>query len=260
MTPPPNRLKDHYQSVILGIMEEQHIESIERPGHIVGGDATFTQAVQNTAWFVAGIGDGQPHYRYRRYKEMLNCMQPDGRREAHVDIGCGAGLFSWTFLDWASDNGLNYDQVELYGLDHSAEMLNLAHQSRSKLTQWIGNYPELHYAQDVDVLMHELTENHRPATDYTITFGHVLVQAHDPEAIQTFTLAIAHIVGLMDDESKCVLIAVDARGSSDEFAASWNALLAELQQQGIYHEQHDAPTTPINDGNRAKLATLRPIT
>ena len=93
-------------------------------------------------------------------------------------------------------------------------MLVLANEARAKLMQAVANYPDVHYAQDDDALARELTANHRPATDYVITLGHVLVQAHDPEAIQTFTRVITHILGSMDAQSKCALSLLMLKGAT----------------------------------------------
>ena len=248
---PPNRLQSHHQRIIHEIMVEHNIVPVPHPDHVVRADATFTQVVQHTYRFVGGYRDTQPDYRYRRYQGVLSHLRHNSRRTVHVDIGCGAGLFSWVFLDWATDRGLGHDLVELYGLDHSPQMLVLANEARARLMQTVANYPDLHYAQDPDALLHELTANHQPATDYAITFGHVLVQAHGPEAIHTFTRVIAHILRLMDAQSQCALIAVDALGRPKEFTAGWDALMTGLQQQGILPEQQE--------NNRAKFATLRRI-
>ena len=211
----------------------------------VPADATFAEAVQNTNWF-CWRRDTRPLYRYRRYREVLGAARPSGRRVAHVDIGCGAGLFSWVFLDWVRENNLayeNYENVVLYGLDHSPEMIRLAQQMRAGLMVNIPNYPELRYTHRVDALLQLLTEHHRPTTDYTITFGHVLVQA--PDAIPEFAQVIAHIVQLMDDQSGCAVLAVDARGESSQLAQRWIGLLDRLSRLGIQHQQvtvHNLPS------------------
>lgn len=93
------KIKDRYQEIIRDIMAEYAIRPTSQPGHVVQKDAGFREVLQHTEHYVGGGNDTQPHYRYLRYRELLNDLEPSGRREAHVDIGCGAGLFSWTFLD-----------------------------------------------------------------------------------------------------------------------------------------------------------------
>ncbi len=249
-------VRDHYRRAIREIMAERNIQPpSQQPGYVVSADTGFMEVVQHTHWYV-DRANRLPHYRYRRYREILDYLGPSGRREAHIDVGCGAGLFSWAFLDWATYQGLGFDRVDLYGLDHCPAMINLAREVRNRLMQDIANYPHLHYAHDVDVFLQSVEENHRTVTDYTITFGHVLVQAHAPHNIQDFARVIAHVYGLMDDESNCVLMAVDARRQAGAFAGGWDSLLNSLGRVGVHYEQATVPATRINDHNCAKVARL----
>ena len=186
-------IRDYYVDGIRQIMAERDIQPVDSPDHVVLANANFAEVTQYTYWYVYR-GDTQQDYRYRRYREVLGHITPSGRRVAHVDIGCGAGLFSWSFLDWAMENNLAYDRVDLYGFDHSVEMLNLAREMKTQLMQNIANYPDLHYVDNVDALLRELTEYRREATDYTVTFGHVLVQAHSSSVILDFVRVIVHII------------------------------------------------------------------
>ena len=255
---PAPLIRGSYRSVLSGIMAQNNIApSQQRPDHVVRANASFTQVVQNTEYYCCR-DNSEPPYRYRRYREILGCIRPSGNREAHIDIGCGAGLFSWAFLDWARENNVAFDHVELYGLDHSTQMIRLAGQVRVGLARYITDYPPLHYTHDADTLLHELTNRHRAGKDYTITFGHVLVQSHTPNAIRSFTRVIAHVIGLLDAGSNCAVIAVDARNWPNEFAAGWNALLDSLRRAGIRCELANVPVTAVNDPGRAKMAWLNP--
>ena len=147
-----------------------------------------------------------------------------------------------------------YDLIDLYGLDHSREMIRLAQQMRLGLTPSIPNYPALRYAHSVNALLQALSQHHSAGMGYAITFGHVLVQA--PEAIPDFARVVAHIVGLLDAQSNCAALAVDARGASDQFAQRWIALLDSLSGLGIQHEQQKVWETLINDDSSAKIAWL----
>lgn len=251
-----------YHDVIRQIMAEHNIEPIQSPSHIVGADAGFDEVVCHTHWYVHR-NDTQPHYRYRRYREVLECVKPVNRRIAQIDIGCGAGLFSWAFLDWARANGLTCDRIDLYGLDHSPEMINLAQQVRAKLMSVIPDYPVLHYTHEVETLLNELNAHHRESTDYIVTFGHVLVQAHSPRDIGNFVEVIfeAQTLGMSGAHPKCALLAVDASTGnwSAELAEGWDLLLNDLAEFGIGHQKISVPRTQINDNNRAKIAQLQPI-
>lgn len=256
---PQARIRDLYQGAIRRIMAEHNIEPVQNPSHIVGAETGFDEVVRHAHWYV-DLGDTRQHYRYRRYLEILGRVKP-GRRIAQIDIGCGAGLFSWAFLDWARANGLTYDRIDLYGLDHSPEMINLAQQVRAKLILVMPDYPVLRYAPDVETLVSELNAHHQESTDYIITFGHVLVQAHSSRDIWNFMEVIfaAQTLGVSDTYPKCALVAVDARNRSAELREGWDSLLNGLVEVGIGHRIISVPTTPINDNNRAKIAELHPI-
>ena len=252
------RIKPRYQRIIRDIMKEYDVGLSSQPGHVVQKDAGFRKVLQYTEHYVGGGNDTQPHYRYRRYRELLNSLQPSGRREAHVDIGCGAGLFSWTFLDWATAKGVDHDQVDLYGLDHSPAMICLAQEIRTRLMLDIPEYPELHYSHKVKPLLSELTANHQQGTDYTITFGHVLAQAHAPADVKVFTRVILDILKLIDDGSNCFVVAVDALSASIPFAEGWCSLITSLESANIRHKRHEVTRTSINDCSRARVVSLYP--
>ena len=209
-------VKDHYQEVIEEIIARCGLKSLdEAPTSAVSETAEFNEVLLHTNWF-AHRGDSRPHYRYRRYRELLDYFETSGeRRVANVDIGSGAGVFSWVFLDWAADHDLCFDHVDLYGFDHSMAMKNLARLVRSDLAQYVDDYPALHYSCDLDDFLQQLTENHVAGTDYVITLGHVLAQTFRNSAgdIENFAEIIARVCDLLDDASTCVLIAADAQGA-----------------------------------------------
>ena len=253
------RIQTLYKSIIRDIMKDHEIRPTS-PGHLVGKKAGFDEVVQHTDHYIGMGNDEQtnarPDYRYRRYEELLSTLKPPARREAHVDLGCGAGLFSWVFLDWAAAKRLDRGNVELYGLDHCPAMIRLAREIRARLVPRIPNYPELRYCDNATALLQSLTENHRRDTDYTITFGHVLAQAHTPDSIDAFTRVIVHILKLIDAQSSCMVLAVDARNADIPFAEGWSSLLKSLDNASIGFEQDEVRKTPINDSRCARIASL----
>ena len=253
---PAPLIRDRYRGVLDQIMARHRIPVPARlPSPVVSANASFAEVVQNTDWFCWRYDrPPQQPYRYRRYREVLGHMTPSGQRGAHVDIGCGAGLFSWVFLDWDLENNLPYDRIDLYGLDHSRAMIRLAQQMRRGLIPSIPNYPALRYAHSVNTLLQALSQHHSAGTDYAITFGHVLVQA--PEAIPDFARVVDHVVELLDAQSTCVMLAVDALNASDKFAQRWDELLDRLSALGIQHQPQRVRQTWINDDRRAKIAWL----
>ena len=159
-------------------MSEYRVEPGYAP-YVVPADATFACVLRYTDRYVGQWHDDQPgnspHYRYNHYKNMLNNLPFSEKRLAQIDIGCGAGLFSWVLLDWFTKHGVGHDQVNLYGFDHSQAMIKLAGMVRDELAQNMVDYPDLHYFCDIEALLDQLADNRFENRDYIITFGHVLV-------------------------------------------------------------------------------------
>ena len=241
-------------------MRENDVGPLYQPGHVVSKDAGFKEVLQYTDFYVGKGNDtqpnAQPHYRYRRYQELLSCVEPSGQREAHVDLGCGSGLFSWVFIDWATEKGFELEHVDLYGLDHSLAMICLAREIRTRLLQHIPSYPELHYSHKLKRLLRRLRDNHQRGTDYTITFGHVLAQSHAADDVNGFARVIVDILKLTDARSNCMMLAVDARSAGVPFTEGWSSLLESLETAKIEYDEQEVPTTVINDGECAKMASL----
>ena len=186
-------VKDRYQGVIREIMQEHCIlQSQPAFEHRVLSDASFKAVVQYTDYYVGKGNADRPgnslHYRYERYLRELRHLSTSEMRIAHVDIGCGAGAFSWAFLDKVRALGIKLDSVDLYGLDYCPAMICLAKEIRAKLINTIRDYPELRYCENVETLLQNLSEGHRKGTAYTITFGHILAQTqvYAPETIGQF--------------------------------------------------------------------------
>ncbi len=137
-------------------------------------------------------------------------------------------------------------------------MIDLAEQIWVGLLDYIPECPGLHYTVNTDDLLAKLNDHHRPGTNYTITFGHALIQAHthNPGAILNFARTIKRIVELKDSESLCSLVAVDARSNPAPFASAWNALMNNLRSAGIKPQQRQVRATRINNNADAKIAGL----
>lgn len=235
-------IKQRYHHVIYTLMEDHNMTSapFQKPNYIVSPNAGASEAVHYTGWYVTGRYDKPSHYRYNRYEEALRRHVKSGygmERVAHVDIGCGAGLFSWAFLDWATEKGIGHDRVDLYGYDHCTAMITLASEIRSRIMQVepiIFNYPSLH-DHTIANFLRQLKMTWHPNTDYVITFGHVLAQSYmqsynssTSSIVNEFARIIAYIMDIKSAEAKCEIVAVDAKGWTDEFARGWNLLLSHL--------------------------------
>ena len=240
-------------------MAEYNIEPLKKsPSHVVKANASLKDAILYTDWFVRA-GDSQQHYRYsERYLGALSQLSASGRRATHIDIGCGAGVFSWAFFDWATIFGrIEHNRIDLYGFDHCSAMIKLARMISDRLSHKIASYPDVHYYDDVDPLLDKLKENRQENTSYTITFGHVLAQAQTRRDIRNFTRIIVNI--LMDARSDSVLVAVDAERGDVEFGKGWDALLKSLKGAGVRYSPHDASRALANRRNLARFATLYPV-
>ncbi len=228
-------VRDHYPRVIREIMAEHGVRHFGQPTFAVQANTGFEEVLRYVDWYVAGTGDNVQHYRYDRYMAVLQNLPLTANRQAHVDVGCGAGLFSWVFLDWATRNGIGHDRIDLYGLDHCQAMLNLAEMARVRLKQVITTVPNAHYCRDVDALLLRLMENHRAGTDYSVTFGHVLIQAHTPHNIREFSRIIAHIVRRDGLNAICRLRVVDAHSGNrpSQLQSALTSLWDSLSEMGI---------------------------
>ena len=199
--------------------------------------------------------NARQHYRYDRYRSLLELISISAGEQAHVDLGCGAGVFSWAFLDWMTEHGIANSLVSLYGYDYCREMIRLSYMLRGRISETIADYPELYYFQDIKSLANRLELSSRNISriiNHTITFGHVLAQAHSAEAIQGYTKIISTIVDMMDPRSACILGAVDAMGHFSEFSTGWRLLLESLTSCGVIVD-------PIWDkGANAQIARLNP--
>ena len=201
----------------------------------VPANAGIPEVLQYADWYIAGRGDREQQHRYKRCLGRLKGYSISDRRIVNVDIGCGTGLFSWAFLDWATERGLEFDQLGLYGLDRCRAMLNVAEMARAKLSRLIANYPNLRYHLNADELLQQLTEDHLEGSYYFVTFGYVLIQVWEntPQSIGDFAKAISHIVRLPG--SRCSVLEVDAYSGNRpaQLAAAKESLRDHLTATGI---------------------------
>ena len=163
--------------------------------------------VQYVEWYIAGgeqrvSSQSKRHYRYDRYVGALRACGLSSRttsqRITHIDIGCGPGLFSWVLLDWARENQINYSGIDLYGYDHSQQMIKLARQVQDGLRGVVSDYPKLHYSYDMDTFLADIAMRYDSGKDYVITLGHVLAGNQDTSDINEYARIIEHVVESQD--------------------------------------------------------------
>ena len=246
---------------LLEIMARLGIQS-RNPGYEVLPNAAFNDVVQYTEWHAAGgfqrATSVDEYYRYDRYAAALNAgLDHDfSRRIAHIDIGCGAGLFSWAFLDWARAHEIEPRRLALYGYDHSNEMIKLAWVMYHRLRKVYTGYPKLRYYQNRNQFLRRLTEEHDANTAYIVTFGYVLAGSHTDDDINIFTQIIAHIISLNGSASDVVL-ASDATSNKHRasFVEGWTKLLHALHARGVGCAQ--MPLATGYTGDRCVLLSRR---
>ena len=253
---PPSGVGAHYQTAVEHILQQDGLQPVDNANPVVPNSATWKEALQHTEFFIGRLHDRYAHYRYRRYLEMLSVYQPAGARVALVDLGCGAGAFSWAFLDWASWTERPFDSINLYGYDHCPAMLLLAERVRNYILSYVPGYPPFRSSSTTEGLCDLLTKNHTPETSYLITLGHVLVQSHSETDLQQYSGVINHVVSLPNRVLNVDLLAVDAQSATEIFAQGWEALTSLLTGAGIQCEEFPVRSSYINDTGRAKRGRL----
>ena len=231
-------IKDHYSDAIHQIMCECNISHPRTaPSYSVSPSACFTEVVQYTDWYIVqdeyakiAYPNNRPHYRYNLYVNFLRSILTNisdilNWRIAHIDIGCGPGLFSWAFLDCMREIEFQYNNVNLYGYDHSEAMINLAQMIRTNLMEHIPDFPSMSYHNQIDNLLDSMSEGHTGNMAYVVTLGHVLANNHDADSINDFSKIISHIV---ESNGWTLLISTDASNYHQQFNEGWLKLLNNL--------------------------------
>ena len=180
-----------------------------------------------------------PHFRYDYYRNALARalrllrFDPGDRRVVHLDIGCGPGVFSWVMYDhMVSLDTRNSDQVDYYGYDHCAAMIELAH----LFLELFPDRYEFHGFSDLAEVRTTLLAQDLSNCDVVVTFGYALLQVRDnPAALDEFATVIA---GAFPSRS-CIMIAADAHNDGatrDAFRGQCRALETALDAAGVVVE------------------------
>ncbi len=244
------RVIECYQLALECVLSKLNISplSVWRPNYRISEQATLKGAVRYTYWY-SHRGDTEPNYRFRRYVDALCKLGCENNYLSHIDIGCGAGPFSWAFLDWAAAKGIERRQVKLFGLDRCPAMIQAANLVRDEIAGSIPDYPSLHYYHDTKSFQSAIRIDHRPDADSIITLGHVLVQSKSPADIQNFTQIISVVRKTTHPARRCYLVAVDALKQSNDLQLGWNLLLKSLEDSNI-------TCTQVMTHQHIKIATL----
>ena len=234
-------IRNLYVRAIRGIMRNHGVKEAKKPpSSSVHPKASFADVLRYTDWYAtdrgsaAKRGNKKEHYRFDRYYNAINkALISRAKQWAHIDVGCGAGVFSWAFLDWAAQRGIERSNITLYGYDACPEMIRLARKLRQKMRPRISGYPDLHYYATSRAFIPQLTD-HRMDADCLITFGYVLAANHDDKDIRTYKqIALAVLDGAAPGK-KVYLLSSDSVGwAADQANEGWRKLLAALRASGV---------------------------
>ncbi len=232
-------IRDLYIPAIRAVMADTGIQPAEaQPSPAVQPGASLADALQYTDWYATERGNGEEHYRFDRYRRVINRAPINrGDKWAHIDVGCGAGLFSWAFLDWAANRGVECSNVTLHGYDACAEMIRLAWMLRAKISPDASCYPDLHYGDNIDAFIRKLGSK-RIDADCLITFGYVLAGNHNDDDLSEFMRITVTVVDTTLPGRNVYLLASDATSAQrlGQFEEGWGNLLSALQTRGVRNQ------------------------
>ena len=220
-------IRDRYVDVIDRMASRFGRESGD---HVIPRDATLARCIDYSARYLYER-DTVEHYRYKRYMQALEDLLRDygGHRKtstiAHVDVGCGPGLFSWVVHDYFRHQEPGTG-IELHAYDHSPTMVELAGLIWREFET--GFY--LGATSDLDELTSQVMQGGPPA-DVIVSFGHVLVQTSGQEnAVGSFADILSCI--LLDSN---LVVAVDAQSDPaiQKFHLSIDRLIEALADHGL---------------------------
>ena len=227
-------IKDNYIPALKSIAQTNG----ERPATAQIGPQ---DSLQETIWYTREyvVENTTEHFRYDYYQNALSIaltqlhFDPGGRRVVHLDIACGAGVFSWVVHDhMAAADTLDPDQVDYYGYDHCPAMIDLA-------DLFLERFPdryEFHGFSNRAELSRTLAEEDFSNCDVVVTFGYALLQVRDnPNALVDF----ATVIGCVFPSRSCIVVAADAHNdiaTRAAFRKQCGALETALNEAGVVLE------------------------
>lgn len=216
-------IRDKYVDVIEAIARRERVTPHGNVAYEIGVEATQRQCLRYALRYV--VRHSQLHYRYDMYRSTLNRAlyraavhrHGDGLM-VHLDLGCGPGLFTWV----VSDLSVRWDvDVEQYGYDHSPEMIRLA----SEVWDEIGDATHCAWHHNTEDMLSAALAGGPSHSGLLVTFGHVLAQTcTNEEAINGFASAVSDMT-----TKDCLVVAVDAKGASQEFREGCQSLVAAME-------------------------------
>ena len=224
-------MRDHYIPAFNSIAQRHG----QRPATAqIGPQDSLRETIGYTREYV--VDNTEEHFRYNYYRDALTHaltrlqFEPADRRVLHLDIGCGPGVFSWVMHDhMAAQDARDRIQVDYYGYDHCAAMIELAHLF---LERFPDQY-EFHGFSDLAEISTTLAVEDFANCDVVVTFGYALVQVRDDAAALG---DFATLISCLFPSRSCIMVAADAynnRAMRDAFDDQCDALATALNAAGV---------------------------
>ena len=179
--PTSRDIRDQYRDII-GSLAREH--GAAASGYEISRDATLAACIGYSRRFIVGRANDEPHYRYGRYMRVLSSAL---RRNpvntgtvVHVDIGCGPGLFTWVVRDYFRASPKI--EVDLYGYDHSKEMVRLADYIWERLEEDV-DYMCFHKTKDLLAQLSQINLNPAVERSGLPFLGAIVSPSARPEAV-----------------------------------------------------------------------------
>lgn len=230
-------IREKYVDVVETIAKREGIRPVGKPPYEIPVSATRSQCLRYALKYV--VGPERNHYRYNRYCATLRSALrqrdlPSKMRAAepliHIDLGCGPGLFTWVVKDTLRTKSL---PLELYGYDHSKEMVRLA----SDIWAELGDDAYCSWLDDIGELYSTAFAGGPQYSYSLVTFGHVLAQTHNQKsAIEQFADIINQFLAV-----GCLIVAVDAKSAPKDFRTGCERLNTSLGKLGLQVEVTKLP-------------------
>lgn len=201
----------------------------EPVGYRIRAAATMAECKKYAVCYLVGREDSRPHYRYDRYRLILEYALKRcdcGESVIHLDLGCGPGLFTWVVRNFFLQH--SHIEIRYYGYDYAPSMVKLARivwdclDTQEKLSLYHSVDEIVTVAQRLSVL----------AGFVIVTFGHVLFQTYDnPKAMDDFARAIAAFAR----SRTCIIAASDAHSGarSQYFKHACCKLISAMARYGL---------------------------
>lgn len=253
-------IREAYVPAIREVMADRGVEGAETwPPYDVSPDASLADVLQYTDWYATERGNEEEHYRFGRYYNAIGkSLRGPGDKWAHIDVGCGAGLFWWAFLDWAAMRGIERSCITLYGYDACPSMVRLAWMLWYRLRGAAPDHPKFRYYHAIDAFIRKLA-GARIDANCLITFGYVLAGNHSDDDIGVFQRIATTAVNSVLHGRSVYLLASDATSDKHlgQFEEGWEKLLSALQSVGVQGQ----PLSPLPvtgySGDRCVLLSRR---